>query len=88
MIILPESLSLSARMQELKRADYSETDEGFSFSSEDLFEDGLEESLASIEKRMILEALERAGHSKMKAAELLKISFRSFRYKVKKYQID
>jgi len=36
---------------------------------------------------MIELALKKADNSKMKAAELLKISFRSMRYKVKKYDI-
>jgi len=36
---------------------------------------------------MIVNALAKTGNSKIKAAELLKISFRSLRYKVQKYNI-
>ena len=39
------------------------------------------------EKRLLLEALKRAGGVKKKAAELLNISFRSFRYLLNKYDI-
>ena len=37
---------------------------------------------------MIKRALEVAEGSKMRAAELLKVSFRSLRYKTKKYELD
>jgi two-component system response regulator PilR (NtrC family) len=47
----------------------------------------MEEAVAHLEKEMIRTALARANNSKMKAAEILKLSFRSFRYKVKKYGI-
>lgn len=36
---------------------------------------------------MIERALAKANNSKMRAAELLQISFRSLRYKVQKYNI-
>ena len=48
----------------------------------------MEDILVSLETDMIRHALQRTGGSKMKAAALLKISFRSLRYKTKKYEID
>ncbi len=47
----------------------------------------LEKHLAEIEKSYILEALQKAGGVQTRAAEMLKMSFRSFRYFVKKYDI-
>jgi two-component system response regulator PilR (NtrC family) len=40
-----------------------------------------------IEREYIAEALRRAGGVKVKAAELLGMSFRSFRYYTKKYNL-
>ncbi len=56
-------------------------------SEEELFAIGLDKTITNLEKRLITHALKKTNNSKMKAAELLKISFRSFRYKVKKYDI-
>ncbi len=49
-------------------------------------EDGLdlEKTLAELEHQLINQALERCNHNKTKAAELLGLSFRSFRYRQKK----
>ena len=47
----------------------------------------LERHLADIEKSYIIEALQKTRGVQTKAAELLKMSFRSFRYFVKKYDI-
>jgi two-component system response regulator PilR (NtrC family) len=47
----------------------------------------LERHLAEIERSYIIEALQKTGGVQTKAAELLKMSFRSFRYFVKKYDI-
>ena len=47
----------------------------------------LERHLAEIEKAYILEALQRANGIQTRAADLLKMSFRSFRYFVKKYEL-
>jgi two-component system response regulator PilR (NtrC family) len=41
-----------------------------------------------IEREYIAQALKRAGGAKSKAAELLGMSFRSFRYYVKKYNLE
>jgi two-component system response regulator PilR (NtrC family) len=96
-IILPESLSLSSLS-----ADQEREDDDFHISSsssnnalfcavedeQELFDTGLEKVMTRLEKRIIKYALEKTGNSKMKAAELLQVSFRSLRYKTKKYNID
>ena len=45
----------------------------------------LEATLEQIEQRYIQQALERTGGNQTRAAELLRLSFRQFRYKVQKY---
>jgi len=47
----------------------------------------LEAHVKEIERGYIAEALRRAGGVQVKAAELLGMSFRSFRYYVKKYNL-
>jgi len=47
----------------------------------------LEERLAGIEKKILRNALRQSGGVRKDAAELLDISFRSFRYKLSKYDI-
>jgi two-component system response regulator PilR (NtrC family) len=47
----------------------------------------LEQHVQDIEREYITEALRRAGGVKMRAAELLGMSFRSFRYYAKKYNL-
>ncbi|MBC8318439.1 MAG: sigma-54-dependent Fis family transcriptional regulator [Desulfobulbaceae bacterium] len=96
-IILPESLTLSDahRKGEVTSIPTETPVQSVSapaapptFSTEHLFEQGLEQIIINLEKEMIEMALVKANQSKMKAAELLKISFRSLRYKIKKYNID
>ncbi|RNC67632.1 MAG: sigma-54-dependent Fis family transcriptional regulator [Desulfuromonadales bacterium] len=48
----------------------------------------LEAYLDGIEKRILLQALERSGGVKKKAAELLGLTFRSFRYRLAKFGMD
>jgi two-component system response regulator PilR (NtrC family) len=79
--ILPESLSPAvrggpARAAAAQRADVL-PDGGFD----------LEAHVKAIERGYIAEALQRAGGVQVKAAELLGMSFRSFRYYVKKYNL-
>ncbi len=50
--------------------------------------DGLEGQLAHIERDAIVKALEQARYNKTKAAELLGMSFRQLRYRVKKLGIE
>ena len=48
----------------------------------------LEELMNDYERRLLLEALRPAGGVKKKAAQLLGISFRSFRYRMEKLGLD
>ena len=84
-IILPESLILSRKEKPGLQKEplfVGAQDE------RELFDRGMEDILIDLETRMIKHALEAAEGSKMRAAELLKVSFRSLRYKTKKYEID
>ena len=90
-IILPESLILSLHRQgKTKPVDHTGSAPFFvaAHSEEELFEQGLEDVLLRVEKEMIAHAMTKSGNSKMRAAELLKLSFRSLRYKTKKHGID
>ncbi|MFB3852973.1 MAG: sigma-54-dependent transcriptional regulator [Vicinamibacterales bacterium] len=77
--ILPETLPAFVRNQAAERAGLTG----------DLPESGfdLEEHVNTIEKHYIREALRRAGGVQVKAAELLGMKFRSFRYYAKKYNL-
>ena len=85
-IILPESLTLSEhrRSKSMAASTLSDGDSNFFVAKEK----GLEPLMSDLEKEIIVKAIEEANGSKMKAAELLKISFRSLRYKVQKYNIS
>jgi len=88
-IILPESLSLGSGSKAEKQQHPEETNLFQAVENEEeLFDTGLEKVMARLERRFILHALEKSGQSKMKAADLLQVSFRSLRYKTKKYGID
>ena len=82
-IILPESLTLSAH----RRAERNEQIGPANDDLEDVYRIGLDKFMAAKESMLIKDALEKSGYSKMRAAELLKVSFRSLRYKVKKYAL-
>jgi two-component system response regulator PilR (NtrC family) len=84
-IILPESLILSRK---IKNSHVQQPLFVAAEDEQDLFERGMEDILVSLETKIIRHALQKTGGSKMRAAELLKISFRSLRYKTKKYDID
>lgn len=76
-IVLPESLALShfrARPQEKKRRKYDLQPEGID----------LDACLAELEKDYLVKALEMMHGSKQKAADLLGVSMRSFRYRLEK----
>ncbi|NLX19950.1 MAG: sigma-54-dependent Fis family transcriptional regulator, partial [Desulfobulbus sp.] len=92
-IILPENLILSLHRKEKHKPSSEITEKPdplfiAAHNEEELFSQGLEEVLQQVEKKMIRHALTKADHSKMRAAELLKLSFRSLRYKTKKYDLD
>jgi two-component system response regulator PilR (NtrC family) len=78
--ILPDSLPATIRGEVVKTA---------TNGIEPLPESGfdLEAHVKEIERGYIAEALKRAGGVQVKAAELLGMSFRSFRYYVKKYNL-
>jgi two-component system response regulator PilR (NtrC family) len=48
----------------------------------------MEQVVADLEKSLMRDALEKAGWIQTKAAQLLGINFRSFRYRAKKYGLD
>lgn len=78
-IILPESLTLSAH----KRAQGQIAGGPPPALPASGFD--LDQYLADVEKKLLQQALEQAHGVKLKAAELLRISFRSFRYRLIKY---
>jgi len=78
--ILPESLPASIRGEALRTS--AVPVDGLPESGFDL-----EAHVKEIEMSYIAEALKRAGGVQVKAAELLGMSFRSFRYYVKKYNL-
>jgi two-component system response regulator PilR (NtrC family) len=90
-IILPESLTFAGKIKQPSAS--APTDENTSLfqaaaSEEELYDLGIENIVANLEKRIIIHALKKTNNSKMKAAELLQLSFRSLRYKVKKYGLS
>ncbi len=87
-IILPESLSLtSAIRKQGKNASQDQAEFQAVANEEELFQRGLDDVINNLEKRLISHALKKADNSKTRAADLLKVSFRSLRYKVKKYEL-
>ncbi len=48
----------------------------------------LVDAVSGFEKKLLLQALEKAGGNMLKAAKILKTSYRIVNYKIKKYQID
>jgi two-component system, NtrC family, response regulator PilR len=90
-IILPESLTFSGKIK-LATPDTTDSEYGNLFqaaaSEEELFDLGIEKIIDSLEKRLISHTLRKTNNSKMRAAELLQLSFRSLRYKVKKYGLN
>ena len=87
-IILPENLSLTGTIRQSETEKTSMDDVFLAVNDEDeLFARGLDDVIADTEKRLISHALGKANNSKTRAAELLGISFRSLRYKAKKYDL-
>jgi len=78
--VLPESLPPAIR--KLPQRTETPASEALPLSGFDL-----EAHVKEIERGYIAQALERAGGVQVKAAELLGMSFRSFRYYVKKYNL-
>lgn len=86
-IILPESLELSSYRQFENVSDHAPLFVAARDENE-LFERGMDDVIIDLEKKLLQYALSKTGNSKKRAAELLKISFRSLRYKTKKYGLD
>ncbi len=79
-VILPESLSEQIRGKS-KTGDSGEMeipDEGID----------MEKAMDEMEKKLLLKSLKMAGGIKTNAAKLLKLSFRSFRYRLAKFGLD
>ena len=88
-IILPESLSLSFHKRRRNQTVQPEITNGIHLDL-DSVEGGLDldDLLCGVEKRFLERALQATSGSKQNAAELLRMTFRSFRYRLKKYGID
>ncbi|MDY0360227.1 MAG: sigma-54 dependent transcriptional regulator [Desulforegulaceae bacterium] len=94
-IILPESLSLSFHKRGLSKAEDSFYGEKKLLSSDFCFDlnsveagVNLDEILAETEKSYLLKALEITKGNKKKASRLLNVSFRSFRYRLSKLDME
>ena len=85
-IILPESLTLSMRQKKRQNNNFDPIFQAVE-AEDELFDLGLEKVITRLEKNLIEYSLSKVDHSKMRAAELLKVSFRSLRYKIQKYGI-
>jgi two-component system response regulator PilR (NtrC family) len=83
-IILPDSLALSTYKRTRKTADETQLLPA-DIAAPDF---DLDAVLAEVEQGYLLKALEMSGGVKQKAAELLGISFRSFRYRLEKLGIE
>lgn len=79
-IILPDSLTLS--MYKRKQQDRSNAPESLDIPLEGF---DLDRHLAEFEKKYLQRALHQTHGAKLKAAQLLGITFRSFRYRLLKY---
>ncbi|MFZ2398971.1 MAG: sigma-54 dependent transcriptional regulator [Smithella sp.] len=78
-IILPESLTLHPEVSSgVPRFDIEITDKGIDLNAE----------LGKIEKIMIEKALQKTNGSKVKAAELLNVTFDSLRYRIEKLGVE
>ena len=75
---------LPERMRAVKQPSIQNDDE-VSFPDEGVNLDGV---LAAVEKRWLVAALDVTGGNKTRAATLLQMSFRSFRYRLAKYDLD
>jgi len=68
--------------------EHVETPESGPVETEKQDDQSLDTYMEEIERKMLEDALRNARYNKTRAAELLGISFRSFRYKLKKYGIE
>ncbi|CAA0109369.1 Regulatory protein AtoC [Zhongshania aliphaticivorans] len=85
--IMPDDLSLPSSPQKTKPKE--STEEGITSSSHmDAAKGDMESYLATIETQIISEALEANRWNKTESAKMLGVTFRQFRYKLKKYKLD
>jgi two-component system response regulator PilR (NtrC family) len=78
-IILPENLLISGNLQVVSNfLDVNIPDDGINLNDE----------VAKYERHLIEEALKKVKGSKTKAAEMLRVSFDSLRYRIEKLGID
>lgn len=84
-IILPESLTIASSLMKRKREREHPVPLFAEIPPEGL---NLDELLEKVERHYLLEALKKTQGHKQKAAELLGMTFRSFRYRLAKYQIE
>ncbi len=82
-IILPESLVIAKFKKEKEQEKNGQIKPILPPEGMDL-----EKTLAEIEKDLLLQALKRSHGVKKKAARLLNLSFRAFRYKLQKYNLE
>lgn len=90
-IILPESLTFGGGMKSAPEPNSGTSSNPLlqvAANENELYDIGIEKVISNLERRLIAHALEKTNNSKMKAADLLKISFRSLRYKAKKYGLS
>lgn len=99
-IILPDNLILSSHRRKKEMPATQQAEEAASQPPQpqpmfiaanneaELFERGLDAVLEDLERQILLHTLAKVDNSKTKAADLLKLSFRSLRYKTKKLGID
>lgn len=81
-LLLPESLCLAKHKEKRSEETPLEKNQHIEIPEEGL---DLEEYLGSIEKELLLAVLDKTKGNKTEAAKMLKINFRSFRYRLSKY---
>ncbi len=86
-LILPESLYIAKHKH---GEEFTSNSQGGCQVKHKLPPEGmdLDEFLGAIEKDLLLQALEKTGGKKTEAAKLLGVNFRSFRYRLSKYEIN
>jgi len=84
--ILPDSLPAEIAVNDSRHHFFSGSDHNPFYLPEEGV--SLEDLVENIEKQLIEHALEKTNGVKKKAAELLNVSFRSFRYRLDKYAMN
>lgn len=87
-VILPEHLTSEVQLMNGRNFPRTGQTEVIELDQELIFPLNLDEMLASIERDYILLALRKAEGVRKRAADLLGMNFRSFRYRLQKFGID